>query len=90
MYLLMRVKSLMSLKVWSNLGLPKKISKSPFVGLFLENHTKSNFPKRIPFNANLGFHKKIIFFQICSYGHMRAKRVPRASESSAVYASHVN
>ena len=27
--LFMRVKSFMSLKVWSNLGLPKKISKSP-------------------------------------------------------------
>ena len=43
MYLLMRVKSLMSLKVRSILGLPKKISKSPYVGLFSENHTKSNF-----------------------------------------------
>ena len=38
----MRVKSLMSLKVWSILGLPKKISKSPYVGLFSVNHAKSN------------------------------------------------
>ena len=83
MYLLMRVKSLMSLKVWSNLGLPKKISKSPYVGLFLENHTKSNFSIRIPLYANLGFHKKMSFLQICSNGHMRAKWVPRASERAS-------
>ena len=44
MYLLIRVKSLMSLKVRSILGLPKKISKSPYVGLFSVNHTKSKFP----------------------------------------------
>ena len=31
MYLLMRVKSLMSLKVWSNLGLAEKIPKSAFL-----------------------------------------------------------
>ena len=43
MYLLMRVKSLMSLKVWSILGPPEKISKSPYVGRFSENHAKSNF-----------------------------------------------
>ena len=30
MYLLIRVKSLMSLKVWSNLGLAKEKSKSGF------------------------------------------------------------
>ena len=46
MYLLMRVKSLMSLKVRSILGPPKKISKSPEVGRFSENHTKSNFSDR--------------------------------------------
>ena len=34
MYLLMQVKSLMSLKVWSNSGLANKISKSPFSGDF--------------------------------------------------------
>ena len=39
----MHAKSLMSLKVWSILGPPKKISKSPKVGRFLVNHTKSNF-----------------------------------------------
>ena len=44
MYLLMRAKSLMSLKIWSNLGLAKKNSKSPYVGLFLVNHAKSKFP----------------------------------------------
>ena len=41
MYLLIRVKSLMSLKVRSILGLPKKISKSQNVGRFSENHAKS-------------------------------------------------
>ena len=44
MYLLVRVKNVMGLKVWSNLGLPKKISKSPYVGPFFVNHAKSNFP----------------------------------------------
>ena len=39
MYLLMRVKSFMSLKVWSNLGLANQISKSPFLG---------DFPKIVP------------------------------------------
>ena len=39
MYLKMRVKSLMSLKVWSNLGLPKKFSKSQLSG---------DFPKIMP------------------------------------------
>ena len=42
MYLLIRVKSLMSLKVRSILGPPKKISKSPKLGRFSENHAKSN------------------------------------------------
>ena len=32
----------MGLKVWPDLGLSKKFSKSPYVGPFLENHTKSN------------------------------------------------
>ena len=77
------VKSLMSLKVWANLGLSKKNSKSSYVGLFLENHTKSNFSIRIPLYANLGFHKKMSFLQICSNGHMRAKRAPRASERAS-------
>ena len=80
MYLLVRVKNVMSLKVWENLGLPKKISKSPYVGLFLVNRAKSNFSIRIPLYANLGFHKKMLFSQICSNGHMRAKRAARASE----------
>ena len=48
MYLLMRVKSLMSLKVWSILGPPEKNSKSPQVGRFLVNHTKSNFSNFAP------------------------------------------
>ena len=48
MYLLIRVKSLMSLRVRSILGLAKKNSKSPYVGLFLENHTKSNFSNFAP------------------------------------------
>ena len=89
----MRVKSLMSLKVWSNLGLPKKNSKSPNVGLFLENHTKSNFSIRIPLYANLRFHKKMLFSQISSDGHMQVKRVPRASRASvpgAVLANQAN
>ena len=38
----MRAKSLMSLKVWSKLGLPEKNSKSPYVGRFSVNHAKSN------------------------------------------------
>ena len=79
----MRVKSLMGLKVWSNLGFPNKILKSSYVWLFLENHTKSNFSIRIPLYANLGFHKKMLFSQICSNGHMRAKRVPRANERAS-------
>ena len=58
---------------------PKKI-KILLIGLFLENHTKSNFSIRIPLYANLGFHKKMLFSQICSNGHMRAKRAARASE----------
>ena len=73
-----------------NFGSSQKKIKIPPIGWFLENHPKSNFPKRIPFNANLGFHKKMSFLQICSNGHMRAKRVPRASESSAVYANQAN
>ena len=64
-------------------GSYQKNSKSPFVGLFLENHTVSNFPIRIPLYANLDFHKKMLFSQICSNGHMRAKRVPRASERAS-------
>ena len=93
----MRVKSLMSLKVWSNLGLRKKISKSPYVGPFSPNHTKSNFSIRIPLYANLGFQKKMLFSQIRSNGHMRAKRLQRASkrasrasEPVAVFANHAN
>ena len=48
MYLLMQVKSLMSLKVRSNSGLANQISKSPFSG---------DFPKMMPkvvfFDGNL-------------------------------------
>ena len=40
----MRVKSLMSLKVWSNLGPPQIVSKFPKVGRFSENHAKSKSP----------------------------------------------
>ena len=43
MYLLLRIKCVMGLKVWSNLGLTKKISKSSYVGPLLVNHAKSNF-----------------------------------------------
>ena len=45
----MRVKSLMSLKVRSNLGLAKKKSKSPCVGRFLNFTYKS-----IDFKAEFG------------------------------------
>ena len=38
----------MSLKVWSILGPPKKISKSPYVGPFLVIHAKSNFSNFAP------------------------------------------
>ena len=68
----MRVKSLMSLKVWSNLGLPKKNSKSPFVGLFLENHTKSNFSN---FATEIGLFGH--FFSdlwICFFMSLKAKQ----------------
>ena len=68
-------------------GSSQKNFKIRMLGLFLENHSKSNFLIRIPLYANLGFHKKMPFLQICSDGHMRAKQVPRASESSAVYAN---
>ena len=54
------------------------------------NHAESNFHKRIPVNDNLGFHKKMLIFQICSIEYMRAKRLPRASESCEVYANHAN
>ena len=40
MYLSMRIKSLMSLKVRSNLGLAKKIQNPKDVGLYLVNHAK--------------------------------------------------
>ena len=33
----------MSLKIWSNLGLAKKMSKSKYVGPLLVNHAESNF-----------------------------------------------
>ena len=56
------IKSLMSLKIWSNLGAPKEISKSAYVGRFLVNHTESNFYKEIPFKVNLCFHKKNVIF----------------------------
>ena len=62
-------------------GSSQKKIKIPRLGLFLENHSKSNFSIRIPLYANLGFHKKMLFSQICSNGHMRAKRVPRASRA---------
>ena len=61
----------------------QKKFKIPRLGLFLENHSKSNFSIRIPLYANLGFHKKMLFSQICSNGHMRAKWVPRASERAS-------
>ena len=48
MYLLMLVKSLMSLKVRLNLGHQKFFSKSPQVGRFSENHPKSNFSNFAP------------------------------------------
>ena len=48
MYLSMRAKSLMSLKVWSNLGLAKKILKTSNVGPLLVNHAKSNFSNFAP------------------------------------------
>ena len=78
-------------------GSSQKNFKIPLLGLFLENHSKSNFSIRIPLYANLGFHKKMSFLQICSNGHMRAKRAPRgserasrASEPSAVLANQAN
>ena len=54
----------------------QKKFKIPIEKRLLVNHAKSNFSIRIPLYANLSFHKKMIFFQICSDGYMRA----RASE----------
>ena len=48
MYLLIRVKSFMSLKVCSILGPPQNISKSPEVERFSENHAKSKSPIGYP------------------------------------------
>ena len=69
MYLLMRVKSLMSLKVWSILGPPEKISKSPKVGRFSENHAESKFSN---FATEIGlfwhfFSDLRICFFLCRY-----------------------
>ena len=77
-------------KSLSKFGSSQKKIKIRCIGLFLENHTKSNFSIRIPLYAKLGFHKKMLFSQNSTYGHMRAKRVPRASESSAVYSNQAN
>ena len=65
-------------------GSSQKKIKIRLIGLFLENHTKSNISIRIPLYANLGFHKKMLFSQICANGYMQ---VPRARESSAGYAN---
>ena len=40
-------------------GSSQKNFKIPRLGLFLENHSKSNFSIRIPLYANLGFRKKM-------------------------------
>ena len=97
MYLLMRVKSLMSLKVWSNLGLPKKKSKSPFVGLFLENHTKSNFPNFAPEIGLFGHFfsdLRICFFFVWVYfsrDFLKAKQTEYSkARSSWVHASEAS
>ena len=43
-----------------------------------------------PFLLKFGFSQKMLFSQVYSIGYIRAKRVPRASESSAVYANQAN
>ena len=51
-------------------GSSQKKIKISRLGLFFENHSKSNFSIRIPLYANLSFRKKMLFFQISSNGHM--------------------
>ena len=79
MYLLMRVKGIMSLKVRLNLGPPKKNSKSPKVGRFSENHAESKFSN---FATEIGlfwhfFSDLRICFFLCRYifhGIIKAKQ----------------
>ena len=84
------VTTLMGLKIEMEFGTSQKNSKSSYVGVISVNHTKSNFSIRIPLYTNLGFRKKMRFSQICSNGHMRAKRVPRASRASEPEAVFAN
>ena len=67
----------------SKFGSFQKKIKIPRLGLFFENHSKSNFSIRIPLYANLDFYQKMSFLQICSNGDMRSKRAPRASERAS-------
>ena len=79
MYLSMRVKSLMSLKVRSILGPPKKISKSPKVERFSEIMLKVNLPMGIrPFSYK--------FPKICSKS--RISRLESAVKSSKLRSVH--
>ena len=66
-------------------GSSQKKIKILLLGLFLENHSKSNFSIRIPLYANLGFHKKMSFLQICSNGYMSSasERVERSFRKSS-------
>ena len=75
----MHVENLISLKVRSILGPPKKKSKSPKVGRFSENHAKSNFSN---FATEIGLFRhffsdlRICFF-LCRYifhGILKAKQ----------------
>ena len=83
MYLLMRVKSLMSLKVRSILGPPKKISKSPKVGRFSENYAKSKSPSGVSYNF-----PKIYAKTRFSEFHERASQVSSTQTKQTKYSIH--
>ena len=91
MYLLMRVKSLMSLKVWSNLGLPKKISKSPYVGRFSVNHAKSNLSLWVSVVFRIIFLKFTQKRDLASSTSEQAKhRLRKPSKPSIVFTSEAS
>ena len=83
MYLLIRVKSLMSLKVRSILGPPKKFSKSPQVGPFSENHAKSKSPSGVSYNF-----PKIYAKTRFSEFHERASQASSTQTKQTNYSQH--
>ena len=83
MYLLIRVKSLMSLKVRSILGPPKKFSKSPEVGRFSKNHVKSKSPSGVSYNFS-----KIYAKTRFSEFHERASQASSTQTNQTKYSQH--